>query len=746
MHQNVLNEKNIRIEVPKKSIFHIQVSSGTEFKETLLRKYKIIKATENEEKYTLCENGDNISLSTDKYSISFDKNDDVIVLGGSKRELKLCVSGRNGGKYENNGFRIEIPAAEKERLFGLGDESRDSVMKRGKKAVMWQQNVVSYGPIPFLVSSEGWGILVNCTYKHSFDICSESKDKIVIDAQKGVIDFYIFLADSMKEIIGLYTDITGKPVMLPKAAYGFTFVSNEEDGARELLTDCLMFRREDIPCDIMGLEPGWMENHYDYTLDKKWSQDRFYIPYWLPENYSGPWSFFYNLRQMGYKFTLWLCCDYDLFWHEEGEKLPEAEAKSYNGADILDDHFSGDVIMDKITRPNEPWFEHLKKFVDQGAVGFKLDGAMQVMEHPDRLWAGKYRDDEIHNLYPVIYVKQMQQGYKEYTGRRSLIYTPSLYAGTQGFAATWAGDTGGGADTLVNVMNMAFCGHSNASCDLDPTTPMGIHYGFLLPWTQMLTWRNWHHPWFLGDELEGIIRDYGKLRSSLFPYIYSMAFTAAKTGLAVVRPLSLMYEDKPEYDSVNNVYMLGDSLLVGVYDMNLTLPEGKWLDYFTGEIYEGGKTVEYKIPQGKGGALLVKEGSILVKQQPKKYLEDKDTGNLEIFVFPGNNCSFNLIEDDGTTYDYLDGGYAYTEMCLENSGKDGFTLCVDVRKTANGQELEITDTRDFDVNIFTERKPAAISCGGEAVDFSYNEESKLACFVIPKKLHDSKKVEYVVKF
>ncbi|MBP3359592.1 MAG: hypothetical protein J6N52_01960, partial [Clostridia bacterium] len=66
MHQNVLNEKNIRIEVPKKSIFHIQVSSGTEFKETLLRKYKIIKATENEEKYTLCENGDNISLSTDK--------------------------------------------------------------------------------------------------------------------------------------------------------------------------------------------------------------------------------------------------------------------------------------------------------------------------------------------------------------------------------------------------------------------------------------------------------------------------------------------------------------------------------------------------------------------------------------------------------------------------------------------------------------------------------------------------------
>lgn len=123
----------------------------------------------------------------------------------------------------------------------------------------------------------------------------------------------------MKDALDKYTRVSGRPVLLPKAAYGLTFVNNEEEGARDLLQNCLMFRREKIPCDIMGLEPGWMSKHYDFSVDKKWDDTRFYRPYWMPENYSGSGTFFYNLRQMGYKLSLWLCCDYDLLWQEENE-------------------------------------------------------------------------------------------------------------------------------------------------------------------------------------------------------------------------------------------------------------------------------------------------------------------------------------------------------------------------------------------------------------------------------------------
>lgn len=124
----------------------------------------------------------------------------------------------------------------------------------------------------------------------------------------------------------------------------------------------------------------------------------------------------------------------------------------------------------------------------------------------------------------------MKEGFQKYTGRRAMIYTPCMYAGQQQYCATWAGDTGGGYKTMVSIQNLAMCGHSNASCDMDVTQLSSIHYCALMPWMQHLGWRNWQDPWFLGDELEGIYRDYAQLRSSLFPYIYSMAHRPTKRG------------------------------------------------------------------------------------------------------------------------------------------------------------------------------------------------------------------------
>ena len=741
MYNDILANGKIKIEVPQKGVFHVKTTTDGKFRESLLSKYNILHGQDSPEIYDVKENGNITVINDGKYSLTLDKEKNSIVFEGSKRAITVDL-----GLLEE-GFTLDIPMSEHERLFGLGDESRETPMKRGRRAIMWQANVTSYGPIPFMVSSDGWGILVNCTYRHEFDLGAEDKDKIRIEAPKGWIDFYIFLADSMKETINLYTDISGKPLVLPKAAYGLTFVNNEEEGARDVLENCLMFRRDDIPCDVMGLEPGWMSEHYDYSVNKKWDPERFYIPYWLPENTNSNWTFFYNLKQMGFMLSCWLCCDYDLLWHEEGTGAEiNTTLREAAGAQIMDDHFRGDaIIMDKITVPTEPWFEHLKKFVDNGVGAFKLDGAMQVMEHPDRIWAGKYLDDEVHNVYPVIYVKQMQQGFSDYTGRRALIYTPSLYAGSQQYTASWAGDTGGGAGIVPFVMNMSFCGHVNASCDLNITEPTGIHFGFLMPWSQVLAWRNWHHPWFLGDELEDIFREYAKMRSSFFPYIYSTAHNAAKTGLGIVRPLPLMYENETKFDHVKNVYMFGDSMLVGVFDMHLTLPEGKWYDWFTGDVYDGDCEIDYNIPEGKGGALFIKEGSVFVTQAPKKYLMKKEKGNYTINIFAGKDCSFDFIEDDGITYDYKEGGYAVTPITVTDSKEDGFTLNIGKRTVANGADIELDELTGFEVKIYASNGLSKVTLCGKEVAFSYDAETKIASFNIAKE-ERVENVSFNVKF
>jgi len=696
---------------------------------SMLSRYKIINEGENA---FLCD-GDGTHAG--KYVFYADEGN--IRITGGKKEVRIKAENTNAG------FEIRIPLSENERLYGLGDSARGSVMRRGTSARMYVRNVVGYGPMPYLMSSEGWAIFVNCTYDHTFDLGESDKNLLQIKAKKGTLDFYILKADSMKELLGLYTDLTGKPTVLPKFAYGYTFVNNDQTNTRDLLMSTKMMRERDIPCDTMGLEPTWMETFYDESTDKKWSKERFYLPHWNPDNQSGKMTFFFNLREMGMQLSLWLCENYDILWEEDGQVLKD-QRSDYTGAEILDDNFKFSIFIDKQMKHGEAWFEHLKKFVDNGAASFKLDGCTQVIAHPDRLWGGKYLDDEVHNVYPVLLVKQMQQGFKAHTGRRAFLNTVGAYAGTQKYAATWAGDTGGGQPTLRSILNYSMCGHSNTSCDLEVTDSYALHYGFLLPWAQQNGWANWQYPWFLKEEREEMIRFYAKLRSSLVPYIYSMAHVAAETGLPILRPLPLMYEETDRFDHTDNLYMLGDSLLVGAFNMHFDLPDGIWIDWFTGKEYSG--TIDYEIPEGRGGALFAKKGSVMVTMEPQKYILEKEH-DYRVEVFPGEAAEFTLYEDDGFTFDYLEGKVAKTKIILSESDESGFRLTVKTRegefegRPNNGHDHinnsipridGIKPVRDMKIILHTDDVSKITMCDRK-VDF--NKEKEGISFILPAEMH-----------
>ena len=731
-------------------IYRVILRRDARQRESMLTRYGIVQTDLGAVEATRLENG----LRAGESRVEVE--DGRAVFHSRGYSLVLDASATFQERYRYGGFCLRIPLDEDERLFGLGDETRDALMKRGREADLWQANVTSYGPVPYVMSAKGWSILLNVTYRHHYDLGKTDPDALRVESAQGMLDAYVFLGASMKDALDKYTRVSGRPVLLPKAAYGLTFVNNEEEGARDLLQNCLMFRREKIPCDIMGLEPGWMSKHYDFSVDKKWDDTRFYRPYWMPENYSGSGTFFYNLRQMGYKLSLWLCCDYDLLWQEESECRERRAADGALAADaeIVDEHLSGALYMDKLTKPGEGWFEHLKKFVDNGAAAFKLDGANQVLEHPDRLFAGRYTDDEVHNVYPVVYGKQMKEGFQKYTGRRAMIYTPCMYAGQQQYCATWAGDTGGGYKTMVSIQNLAMCGHSNASCDMDVTQLSSIHYCALMPWMQHLGWRNWQDPWFLGDELEGIYRDYAQLRSSLFPYIYSMAHRANETGLPMARPLTLAYEGDAKWDHVLHEYMFGDSILVTAFDSTIQLPPGRWTDYFTGQTYEGQEPFVYDPPRGKGGAMLVKDGGIVVTQPWMPHLTHHDPLEYVVNVYLGADGAFTLYEDDGETYAYERGEVATTQFALQ-----GDALSIGMRKGSytrqhgsrqkedNGVVLEerrvcqgMASLAPFYVRLHNAQKGAAVTLNGQEVESEWQDGC--LCFVAPVSLHERQDLTY----
>lgn len=662
----IQNKGIIRIDVLASHTFRVRYSQCESFTEGALNRYGILKKEINTyTSYETEEDEDRCWIVTDKAILSIHKTTGKMALSNSAGKILLENTDSPRSK---EGFDFRLKLDQSEKIYGLGDVTRDCIEKRGFRTRMWVSNVASYIPISFLMSSQGWGLFLNTTWKHYIDVGCKKEEELRCWSNGGELDYYLFAGDSYAEILDYYTDIVGKPAMMPLWAFGLTFVCNQQVNAREMVEDGLNFRREGIPCDLLGLEPGWMETYYDTTVDKKWDPNRFYLPYWSPQ---GDHTFLSALKRIGFKTSLWLCTDYDFSYYEE----QQLETKAKNNADDIqgnyneeddfekDEHLGHEPLkMDKITKEDEPWFEHLKKFVDQGVVAFKLDAAYQVNEHPDRLYGNGMTDEEMHNLYPVLYNKQMSLGYGEYTGERPMIYTAGGYAGIAQYSASWAGDTGGGLKPLISMLNHGMSGHSNTSCDMDIFSTEGIHFGFLQPWSQLSNWAYWKQPWLLEPHKKQIFKEYTILRYRLIPYLYSAAHVANRTGMPIMRAMDLAYPEYEESHACFSQYMLGDSLLVAVFTNEVYLPEGKWIDFWTGECYEGGRKIVYSIPENKGGALFVKEDAVIPMWEPMQYVGEKPIETIELHVYGGEKGSCTLYEDDGITFRYMEGEIAITDI------------------------------------------------------------------------------------
>lgn len=656
MERLLANGNTLCVEALSERSFRLRLRKPHD-RESALNRYALIDRLPG----YACEDardGEAVLLRTPCGALRVDPQSGAFELANARGEALLSTASAPVNAHE--GFRLDLRMGPAARVYGLGDVTRERIEKRGYETEMWVENVARYVPIPFLTSDAGWGLFLNTTWRHRFDVGKRDPDLLSMSGSGGELDVYLFVGDDYEALLNEYTNLTGKPKLLPMWAYGLVYVCNQQINALGMMEECLHFRREGIPCDVIGLEPGWMSKHYDFSVDKQWDPERFYIPYWTPK---GDQTFFGALDRLGFKLSLWLCCDYDLSFEEEKGSRVNRVGRTDGGFE-QDDHFiRGRLSMDRITKVDEPWFEHLKKFVDQGARCFKLDGANQIVDHPDRKWGNGMDDEEMHNLYPAIYNKQMNRGFEAYTGLRSMVYSAGGYTGIQRFSATWAGDTGGGPKPLVSMLNHGFSGHSNTSCDMDVFSDAGIHFGFFQTWSQLCNWAYWRQPWFLPPARKEIYRFYARLRYRLLPYLYAAARRASRTGYPVMRAMAMCFPDMPRADELLHQYMLGDALLTAAFVEEIALPEGAWFDAWRDEPVAGAQTIRPNLPAGVGGPLYVREGAIIPCCEPGDYVGERPIEEITLNLYPGEAPSqFELYEDDGVTCAYAAGAYAVTRI------------------------------------------------------------------------------------
>lgn len=740
----------VSVEACSESIFRIKVSPRKDFTESLMERYELIKTDWSEVKTDISDKGGVWTLKTPEYSLAINKKTGVMTVKDSKggkviREVRflpekegLCGEMRsfinekyadlkvadNGGGIigdDNGKFgevdKHEIPAADAvsilsismedgERFYGGGSTSRDHIQHRGEFLRMWTTYQQTEIPMPFMMSSRGWGVYNNSTRKSFFDIGNQQKSKFNIINTFDEADFFLMMGKDMPAILNEYTLVTGRTYVLPKWAYGLCFGPNMREEQFDILNDAVRFRQFDVPCDVFWLEPQWMEKRYDFSTKKKWNYDRFSPePYWLQDQYPKTMHnrlFIGKLRSMGFHLGLWLCEEYDLSIQEE---------------DIIAERTGGKLSG------QEHWMDHLTVFMDQGVEGFKLDPARTIDNHTNWEYYNGRTDKEMHNLNQVLLPKQMRELGRKYNGKRTWHHYCGGWSGTQRWTASTSGDNGGGKTALYDQLNLGMSGFLNTSCDVMSVPRelemQGLHFGLFLPWVQINSWFSMMHPFYYAKEEQDIYRFYVKLRYSLAPYIYSMALEAAQNGMPIVRSMPLCFPDDRNCDDMTYQYMFGDNFCVGIFTNEIYLPKGTWTDAWSGEkIVSKGETFTREYPSDRAGLLFIREGAIIPTQPDVEYLGARPFDRVILKVYPHGDSAYTMLDDDGESYEYENGGIAST--LFESHESDGGVEVV--VNPVQGSFKGMPSEREYSFRIQRDSRPASVSLNGAAVqDWTYED-------------------------
>ncbi|MBQ9511163.1 MAG: DUF5110 domain-containing protein [Clostridia bacterium] len=712
----VLGDKTLKISAYAENIVRVWVSR--DFAPTLFERYNIYRKPD--ETGDEIENGVktgelSVTFSDGKLSFSSGKFARTMQFGEHVDEMKkymdekLCglrpeyrqiigdEAKRNYGTvdFETDPKYVTF-STEGEKFYGLGESNDDRLILNGKtylERVIYQRCEI---PIPFVMTKAGYGILCNSTFWHGVDVCARNENEIVWYLPQGDIDFMIFAGEDLRALLERFTYVTGRPILLPKWAHGLTFIEQYYADQFEVMHTAEKFREKKYPVDTISLEPGWMAKRYDFSVDKKWNTERFFINDWARKDnpHEAHRGFFSSaLHRYGYKLQLWLCCQHDFTAHEE--------------------NLAGNTTDFGVPA----WFDHLRGFMNDGANAFKVDPC-HVCDSADegRVYLNGKAEPEMHNLMQTLCVKEMYQGAKAHVGIRPMHHFCGGYTSTGAYTAATTGDNGGRQKSLAWMLNLSLSAFSSVSCDMNIHDKSAIHYGFFLAWCQLNSWSGFEHPWWAGDEMEQFFAFYDNLRYTLMPYIYSTAINTNLTGTSFCRAMPLMFDDEECSNTVTQ-YMFGENLLVGAFSDTIYLPRGsKWIDYWTGKIYEGGQTIKLEIPANRGGALFARGGAIIPTEKPRQFIDSTDTANVILEIYPEGTSSYDFYEDDGITLGYENGERTHTRFtCAEEKGK--VTVCIGEREGHFDGE---SDERTHSVKVFSISRPKSVTVDGDETFFTYD--------------------------
>jgi alpha-glucosidase len=697
------------------------------------------------------------SINVEENSSSFEIFTEELRVMIQKKPLKIQIFDKyqrlvlgdlDGEAYLTEDTKTETRKVlrEKEQFFGLGEKT-GALNRRGRSFTMWNSDKPCYSDtedplyksIPFFMSTYNYGIFFDNTYKTEFDFGKKSDEYFSFSAPDGAFIYYFMYGKDHKEVLQSYMRLTGKPIMPPNWALGWSqsrgMLVNEEL-TRDIAAE---YRKREIPIDIIYQDIGWVEGLQDF----EWRKDR----------YDNPKKMLSDLAEDGFKLIISqdpvISQATEEQWKEANEKgyltLDERTGKAYD----MPWPWGGNAGVVDFTNPEvaDWWGELQQKPLDDGVKGFWTDmgePAWSNEESTDRLHMKHHlgMHAEIHNVYGLEWDRVVTEQFeKRNPNQRVFQMTRAAYAGMQRYTFGWSGDSGNGRDVTDGWENLAdqvpmglsaglglipfwttdisgYCGEITDYEEFSELYVRWLQFGVFNPLSRA------HHegnnavePWLFGEEAEKISKEAIELKYQLHPYIYTYARESYDTGLPIMRPLLLEYPSDEETYEINDQFLFGEELLVapvveeGVTYRKVYLPKGTWRDYNNPKkSFKGRQTINYDTPL-EVIPMFVRDGAIIPKMPVMPYIDAMDNAPLILEIFPAAKPSeFTLYEDEGTTNDYQNDEFVKTKIGASAS-TSGMKIRIDKPEISGG--FDNSEKRNYWLEIHLSEKPSAVMLNAE---------------------------------
>jgi alpha-D-xyloside xylohydrolase len=590
------------------------------------------------------------------------------------------------GSAGARGMTIELPLHSSEEIYGFGLQFF-SVQQRGKKRVTrvnadpHMDTGDSHAPVPFYVTSRGYGVLID-TARYATFYCGETNPKpthptnavnsgdvpttttelysknpvdeasakmlIDVPAVQGV-DVYLFAGPTILDAVRRYNLFSGGGVAPPEWGLGFWYRTQSNATDKEVLALAKEFRDRKIPCDVLGLEAGWQTHAYSCTY--AWHKDRF------PD----PAGFVKQAKALDLRVNLW---EHAFIHPSSPVFVPMVNLAGDKGV------WGGLVPDFEDPQARKVYGDYQgKALLDMGIDGFKLDECdnsdyTRGWSFPElsRFPSG-VDGEQMHSLFGLRYQKALWDQFEQ-RKRPTYCLVRSSGALAAPYPFVLYSDLYEHRQFVRALVNSGFSGLlwcpevRDAKSDEDLIrrlqtvvfSPLAMINGWYIPnppWKQLDRKKNNANE--LMPQWEGLedrCREIIGWRMMIVPYLRAAFARYSEDGTPPFRALALDWPNEPEIAKIDDAWMVGDRMLVaplfaGEPGRTLTMPPGVWHDFWTGAVVQGGTKVQIaasfeKIP------VYVKAGSVMPLAAVTNSTADPNRRRLTVQIFGDGSLPFDI--------------------------------------------------------------------------------------------------------